>query len=106
MQTVAIGGLRSVAADILQFSHLLQTSMKENPASISPLIGDCLYIAAATYAWLVYETGTRETAEAYRQLRKVLEIMGTRWAVGGQYLAILEKARETLYPETPLLQSP
>ncbi|KIW19214.1 hypothetical protein PV08_03508 [Exophiala spinifera] len=106
MQTVAIAGLRAVAADVLRFSRgALQASMRDHPAAISPLVGDCLYIAAATYAWLAYETGSRDAADAYHQLRNVLGIMATRWAVAGQYLATLEKARETLYPETPLLLS-
>lgn len=103
MQTISIAGMKATAADILQFSRVLQGSMMTNPSSISPLVGDCLYVAAATYGWLVHETGSGEAAEAYHELRGVLETMNTRWAVAGQYLATLEKAREAFYPDTPLL---
>lgn len=103
MQTISLNGLKTVADDVLQFSQILRTSMEQNPAGISPLLADCLYTAAATYAWLVYETGTRDAAESYHAVRKVLEIMSARWSVATQYLAILEKARETLYPQTALL---
>lgn len=103
MQGIAIASMRNAANDALQFSYLLRRSMTQNPSSISPLIGDCLYMAAATYAWIVHETGSREAAESYHSLKNVLEIMSCRWAVGAQYLAILKKAQETLYPQTPLL---
>lgn len=103
MQTIAIAGLKSVAADALQFSILLQTSMAESPSSISPLIGDCIYVTATTYAWLVHESGSAEMAEAYHTLRKVLKAMNSRWAVAGHYLAILNKSKDAFYPDTPLL---
>lgn len=103
MQSIAIAGLQTVANDALQLSHLLRQSMTQNPSSISPLVGDCLYMAAATYAWMVYESGSRQFAESYHSLRKTLEIMSGRWAVAAQYLAILNKAQETMYSETVLL---
>ncbi|KIX07922.1 uncharacterized protein Z518_02576 [Rhinocladiella mackenziei CBS 650.93] len=106
MQAIAIAGLRSTAADVLQLSHLFQMTITANPAAISPLVADCFYSAAATYAWLVHESGSREMAEAYHQLRKVLDIMSARWAVASQYLVILNKAQESFYPDTLLLQSP
>jgi hypothetical protein len=106
MQTVAIAGMRATANDTLQFSKLFKRSMTQNPSSISPLVADCLYMAAATYAWLVHESGSREAAESYHSLRGVLEMMNCRWAVAAQYLAILNKAQETMYPQTLLLVQP
>jgi hypothetical protein len=103
MQTISIAGLKSISADVLQFSQLLQISMMADPSATSPLVGDCIYMAAATYAWLVHETGSREMAEAYHALRKALETLNARWAVGGQYLAVLDKAKESFYPDTLLL---
>ncbi len=97
MQTIAIAGLKTLSADVLSFSKLFQSAMTSNPAAISPLIGDCIYSAAATYAWMVHESGSRETAEAYQTLTKVLETMASRWAVAREYLSILNKSKETLY---------
>ena len=103
MQTISLNGLKAVASDVLHFSRTMRASMEQNPAAISPLMADCLYTAAATFAWMVYETGTRDDAEAYHFLRKVLEIMSARWSVATQYLAILDKARVLLYPQASLL---
>ncbi|KAI1608415.1 hypothetical protein EDD36DRAFT_98280 [Exophiala viscosa] len=103
MMTISIAGMKQAAIGILQFSQLLHVEMTNNPAAISPLIGDCIYMAAATYGWLVHETGSRESADAYHALRRVLETMNNRWALGGQYLAVLQRSKETLYPDTPLL---
>lgn len=103
MQAISIVGMKQAAVDVLQFSQLLHVEMTDNPSAISPLIGDCIYCAAATYAWLVHETGSRESADAYHSLRRVLETLNTRWAVAGQYLAILQKSKENIYPDTPLL---
>ena len=103
MQSIAIAGMRGAAHDVLQFSATFRMAITQNPTSISPLVADCIYSAAATYAWLVHESGTKETADAYHSLRNVLEIMNGRWAVAGQYLTVLDKAQETLYPQTILL---
>ena len=103
MQTIAIAGMKSVAADILQFSRLFRLSMIKNPTAISPLVGDCIYSAAATYAWLVHESGSKENADAYHELKRILEAMASRWGVASQYLAILSKSQESFYPSTLLL---
>jgi hypothetical protein len=103
MQTIAIACLKSVVGDVAHLGQLLSPSLAQNPASFSPLVGDCIYSAAATYAWLVHEHGSPEMAEAYHTLRKVLQAMNSRWRAAGQYLLILDKAQETLYSETSLL---
>lgn len=103
MQTLAIAGVKSTAADILQFSQLQMLSMTASPAAISPLMADCLYMAAATYTWLAHESGLREMGEAYHQLRKSLQVMNARWVLAGQYLSLLDKAKETLFPDCLLL---
>jgi len=106
MQAIAISSMRSAASDAFQFSQLFKISMARNPPSISPLVADCFYMAATTYAWIVHETGSRDAAESYHSLRDVLELMNCRWGVAGQYLSILNKAQETLYPQTALLVQP
>ena len=66
-------------------------------SAISPLTADCLYQAASQFAWMVYELGEHEHVTAYHGLAQVLKVMNSRWAVAGEYLKILEMARETLY---------
>ncbi|EXJ62130.1 hypothetical protein A1O7_02563 [Cladophialophora yegresii CBS 114405] len=103
MQTIAIAGLKTLAADVLRFSELFHISMLANPAASSPLVGDCLYFAASIYAWLANETGSKPMADAYHSLRRVLETMGTRWAVAHEYLALLNTSKETLYADSVLI---
>ncbi|OAP56188.1 hypothetical protein AYL99_09367 [Fonsecaea erecta] len=103
MQTIAIAGLKSVAADVLRFSQLWHVDMTSNPAAVSPLLGDCLYFAATIYAWLANETGQQEMGDAYHILRKVLETMGSRWAVAQQYLILLDMSKEHLYADSLLV---
>ena len=103
MQTIAIAGLKPLAADVLRLSELFHTTMTTNPATTSPLIGDCLYFAATIYAWLANETGSSHMSDAYHTLRKVLETMGLRWAVAHQYIALLNISKETLYADSPLV---
>jgi hypothetical protein len=103
MQTIAIAGLKTLAADVLRFSELFHISMLANPAATSPLVGDCLYFAASIYAWLANETGLKPMADAYHSLRGVLETMGTRWAVAHQYLCLLNASKETLYADSVLI---
>ncbi len=103
MQTIAIAGLKTLAADVLRFSELFHMSMIANPAATSPLIGDCLYFAATIYAWLACETGLKTMGDAYQTLRRVLETMALRWAVADQYLALLNTSKETLYAESQLV---
>lgn len=103
MQTIAIAGLNSLGADALRLSEHLHHTMLSNPTAISPLVGDCFYFAATLYAWLANENGLSEYGEAYQTLRKVLETMSTRWALGTHYLALLNCSKETLYADSTLI---
>lgn len=90
MQSIAIAGLKSTAEEILKFSHNLKRIMTYNGATVSPLIADCLYGAAADYAWLVQERGTPEMLASYNNLIEALKLLDMRWKVAGEYLKILE----------------
>jgi hypothetical protein len=84
MQSIAIGGLRSTAEEILRLSQRLQTSIGQDMAACSPLIADCLYQAAATYAWLVYETRSPDVALSLQTLTECLKLLDIRWKVAGK----------------------
>ena len=76
---------------VLEFSRdILQKTMTENLASVSPLVADCLYTATACFQWLVHEQGSPADLYAYTALRQVLSGLGDRWAVAGEYIKILE----------------
>ena len=85
MQSIAIAGLKTTAEEILHVSQRLQTCIGYDMAASSPLVADCLYEAAATYAWLVYETGSPEMVVAMQTLTECLKMLDVRWKVAGKY---------------------
>lgn len=85
MQNIAIAGLRTTAEEILRFSQSLQTCIGYDMAASSPLIADCLYQAAATYAWLVHETGSPEMVASLQTMAECLKMLNVRWKVAGKF---------------------
>lgn len=77
--------------------------MFRNIDATSPLTADALYQAAATYAWLVHETGDLANIRAYWQLTDILKAMETRWACATEFLNLLEKTKTELYGDNPNL---
>lgn len=102
LQTVAIDSTRSTAKDVIAFATALRRSMISNPAAMSPLISNCLYEATLNCAWRVHEGERGDVIEVYHALRDTLGILSERWAVGGEYLACIEKYKELMY-RSPLL---
>ena len=76
--------MRSTAEEILRFSEHLQTCIGYDVAASSPLVADCLYQAAATYAWLVHETGSPDMVIAMQTLTECLKMLDVRWKVAGR----------------------
>ena len=95
-----IAGLKSTAQDVLRFSQQLQTQMEHDLSATSPLIADCLYQAAATYLWMMYETGSPEILAASTCLTDTLKLLNSRWKVAGEYLKILDATKESLYGDS------
>ena len=85
MQTIAIAGLRTTAEQVLSFSQRLQTCVGYNLGASSPLVIDCLYQAAATYAWLLYETANPDMLSSFNSLTECLKMLDVRWKVAGKY---------------------
>lgn len=102
LQTLCITGIKTVSDDIARFALALRPSMTARHGAVSPFIGHSLYLGCITFAWRVYEGGEPEKVESYRLLRDALSHLNGRWAVGGEYLQGIDKARELLYI-TPLL---
>ena len=103
MQEIAIAGMKKTAADILQLTQVLKSIMNNNLSAVSPLTADALYMAAATYAWLAYESGSPDSTASYHAIRAVLIQMNQRWAVAGEYLKALDVTKTALYQDNPNL---
>ncbi|KAG0645929.1 Transcription factor BOA15 [Hyphodiscus hymeniophilus] len=98
MQIKAIDGLKTVAGSIVAFADRISLAT-QNPQDLdrlSPIIMECMYTAAANYAWLVRESGDESYQIALDSLRHCLRKFGTRWRNAAEYLRILE-AKEFTY---------
>jgi hypothetical protein len=102
LQTHLIEGLTVVTNDIVAFAAQIRPSMDRKPAAISALLGNCFYIGTLNCAWKVYEGERGETVESYYKLREALSCLNGRWAVGGEYLECIDKAKKILYPSSLL----
>ncbi|CAL3973622.1 unnamed protein product [Diplocarpon coronariae] len=98
MQAQAGEGLRSVAASIIEFAEQLNAATPLGPDldRVSPAIMDCMYSAAANYAWMVRESGEESCQMALESMRHSLRRLGGRWRCAAEYLRILE-AQEFTY---------
>ncbi|KAL9115940.1 MAG: hypothetical protein Q9227_000308 [Pyrenula ochraceoflavens] len=97
MQAVAINAIQSVAEYVYTFSQHLSVSMSSNLDVINPFIAECIYQAAATKMWLVYENGTSEASQRLQSLKSTLHTINARWRIGGEYLKVLETWEASLF---------
>ncbi|KAH0542646.1 hypothetical protein FGG08_002969 [Glutinoglossum americanum] len=86
----AVQGLKNISEEVARLSHDKLAAIEYGLDQTSPLILDCVYQAAASYAWMVRETGEAEYVEKARVLRRVFEVVGRRWRAAAEYLRILE----------------
>jgi hypothetical protein len=105
LQTLTIAGMKQAAADVCRLSQSIRTAMYRNFEATSPLIADALYQGAATYAWLVHETGEIANVRAYWQICDVLRAMEPRWACASEYLKLLDKTKKDLYGDNQNLMT-
>jgi hypothetical protein len=105
LQTMTIAGMKQAAADVCRLSQYVRTAMYRNLEASSPLIADALYRGAATYAWLVHETGDMANIRAYWQTTDVLRALESRWACATEYLKLLDKTERQLYGDNQNLMT-
>lgn len=98
MQAQAMEGLKSAAANIVEFAEHIHaaTPQPQDLDRVSPIIMDALYSAASTYAWMVRENGDEGCQMALDSMRHSLRRLGNRWRSAAEYLRILE-AQEFTY---------
>lgn len=97
LQTLCISGIKTISDEILEFAYMLRPSMVANMSAVSPLIGHCLYMAAITFSWRAFEGEREEALKSFDAAKNALSQLNGRWAVGGEYISVVDKARELLY---------
>lgn len=97
LQTLCIKGIKTISDDILSFVKAIRPSMIANTRAMSPLLGYCLYMGAVTYSWRAFERERDKALDSYQIMRDALVRLGGRWAVGGEYIDAVDKARALLY---------
>ncbi|KAK2023933.1 hypothetical protein LX32DRAFT_570781 [Colletotrichum zoysiae] len=56
-----------------------------------PLLAHCLYLTATECAWFLQEDNNPEMRNAFTQVVQGLDCIGKQWAVGLEYLALLDR---------------
>ncbi|WAO87105.1 Fungal-trans domain-containing protein [Fusarium falciforme] len=84
MQGLSVEGLRVLASSTGPRLAQIPTQC--------PLMARCFYAAATACAWFIREDGEPEMRDALRQMVSSLTVLSTRWAIAGEYLALLEQS--------------
>ncbi|KAI5460852.1 hypothetical protein BGZ63DRAFT_252260 [Mariannaea sp. PMI_226] len=92
MQKTSLNSLHEIGTSVWEFASCFGTLQGEesNHTVASPFAADCLYAAATQYLWYIQETGKTELNAAVDDMKTALNFIGRTWAVGNEYLAILE----------------
>ncbi|KAI9785945.1 MAG: hypothetical protein M1839_008211 [Geoglossum umbratile] len=104
-----LASLKSLSSEVVRLAHDILACLNPNHPNhnhnspttysieqTSPLILDCMYQAAANYAWLVRETGEREFIDSFKVLKGLFAVAASRWRAAGEYLKILEVTEREL----------
>lgn len=88
---------RSIAgiADIIERSYFLAQRIRLcaselGLSKISPLVIDCLYSAASTYAWYVRESSDQASHQRLQEMKEILGYIDARWKSAGESIRIVE----------------
>lgn len=84
MQEMALFRLKILPCDVARLALYIEESIDISACSISPLICDCLYQAAATLEWFLHERPDGQMENALRCIRRSLELLDGRWKAAGR----------------------
>ncbi|KAL2349988.1 hypothetical protein BJ546DRAFT_956590 [Cryomyces antarcticus] len=85
MQEAAISGLRGMSGEVVTLTRRTRSFTETSSVQkISPLVTDCLYQAAANYAWYVRESGDEECVQNLVEVKDLLKTLNRRWRVAGK----------------------
>lgn len=97
LQQLAIDGSRAMSEETVDLAKQIEAYLGSHPAaSMSPLVLNCLYAAAGTWAWRHRETGDEASLENLNTIRRVLGILRNQWQACNDYLGLLENT-EIMY---------
>ncbi|KAK4613202.1 uncharacterized protein CLAFUR5_13233 [Fulvia fulva] len=91
LQQMAIDEAKATASETVSFAEELEAHITmHGVASVGPLVLNCLYPAAATFAWYHRETGSEAHYLKLLKLRHVLGLLKEQWPARSDYLDLLE----------------
>lgn len=86
MQDLALQQQKHVAVQVVNFGREIITMLNlEGRSSVSPLVCDSVYQAAAYFAWNYRETGSNASLDSLNELRQVLASISFRWRIAGKH---------------------
>lgn len=87
MQKAAIGGLEDVSTEVFKLAKTIRQVIElEGLAKVSPLVVECLYQAAANYAWYIRETSKSKYHEMLIEVKGILHLIGYKWGAASKCL--------------------
>ncbi|KAK4541915.1 hypothetical protein LTR36_007279 [Oleoguttula mirabilis] len=87
LQKECIDGLAEISATAMNLARRIRGFIdRAGLGRVSPFTIDCIYQAAANYAWYVRESSDPACGERLAELKEVLSLCDRRWRVAGQYL--------------------
>ncbi|KAK5121058.1 hypothetical protein LTR85_005542 [Meristemomyces frigidus] len=95
LQKECIDGLAEISATAMNLARRLRSFIdRAGLGKLSPFTIDCIYQAAANYAWYVRESSDPACGERLAELKELLSLCDRRWRVAGQYLSVVYDFRE------------
>lgn len=80
LQALSIIAVQDVSVAVLELTRWVKEGVEaEGISKISPLVMDCLYQAAANFAWLNMENRQEVHFQNLLDIKGALGILGTRW---------------------------
>ncbi|CAM1502637.1 Fc.00g074130.m01.CDS01 [Cosmosporella sp. VM-42] len=83
MQSISLEGITFLTYFVARLAHMYRFQC--------PLFAQCYYYAATECAWFIKEDHEPAMLESLRYLVDDLERLGEQWAVGAEYIALLEQ---------------
>lgn len=85
MQRTAISGLEEVSTEVFRLAKTIRQVIElDGLAKVSPLVVECLYQAAANYAWYIRENSQNNYLEMLVAVKDTLRLIGYKWGAASK----------------------
>lgn len=102
MQKIAITGLEDVSAEVLRFAKTIRQAIElEGLTKVSPLVVECLYQAAANYAWYIRESQKNKYVGMLHEIKETLRLMGYKWGAASKFTYSVLRSNSVLLYTVP-----